>query len=96
MYIVEIRHHCKGWRNGDLEDKLEIVDTKLFKTRAAGKEFIENALSSKPQKQVQKYYHKGNTPSNCYYFTGMTWIHENSGEEMEEYYQYTLKKAITK
>lgn len=28
----------------------------------------------------------------CARGSGVTWQHENTGEQMEEYYQYTMKK----
>ena len=93
MWQVEVRHHHKAYRNGDLEDTLELLETKNFKTRTAGKEWIESKLSGKPKRSVTRYPHKGDTPSNFYFFTGVSWQHENSGEQMDEYYQYTLKKA---
>lgn len=92
MYLVEKKHHCKGWRNGDLEDQLEILGTKHFNTKKAAKAYIESEIGNKPKKEVARYPHTGDTPSNYYWFTGETWIHENTGQEMQEYYQYTLKK----
>ena len=92
MYKVEVRHHKKAWLNGDLEDTLELVSSELFKTRKAAKEWIERELCKK-HGTIQMYWHKGDSPSYCYCFTGVTWQHENSGEKMEEYYQYTLKKV---
>ena len=91
MYVVTVHHHTKDWRNGDLEDKLELIDSKNFKTRKAAKEFIESNLRGKIK--VFRNYRKGTETSWCGYYTGVKWQHENSGEMMEEYYQYTLKKA---
>lgn len=93
MYQVTVHHHDKDWRNGDLEDKLELIENKNFKTRTAAKDYIESKLKYKDQDDVQRYYHKGDQSSRCYYWTGMKWTHENTGEEMQEYYQYTLKKV---
>jgi hypothetical protein len=92
MYQVTIHHHDKDWRRGDLEDKFELIGQENFKTRIAAKEFIEKDLSRR-RGTTQMNWHKGDRPSYCYCFTGVTWQHENSGEEMEEYYQYTLKKV---
>lgn len=91
MYTVETRHHTKAWRNGDLEDKLELIDSRNFKTRTSAKEYIEKKLEG--HRDVQRHYHKGNETSNCYYFTGQTWTHENTGEEMQEYYHYKMFKT---
>lgn len=92
MYQVTIHHHDKDWRRGDLEDKFELIGQGNFKTRTAAKEFIEKDLSRR-RGTIQMNWHKGDKPSYCYCFTGVTWQHENSGEMMEEYYQYTLKKV---
>ena len=91
MYQVTVHHHDKAWRNGDLEDKLELVDRVYYNTRKAAKDFIERQLQGK--KDVFRNYHKGDATSWCGYYTGVTWQHENSGEMMKEYYQYTLKKV---
>lgn len=93
MYQVTVHHHKKAWRNGDLEDAFELERQENFKTRAKAKIFIESQINRKPLSQIRREYHKGDTPSYCYWFTGETWQHENSGEQMEEYYQYTLKKV---
>jgi hypothetical protein len=93
MYQVTVHHHDKDIVRGDLEDKFELLHSTNFATRRAAKAYIEDKLKNKPSKQVRRDYHKGNEPSYCYYFTGVTWQHENSGEQMEEYYLYTLKKV---
>ena len=93
MYQVQIHHHDKDWVRGDLEDKFELIEQENFKTRKDAVAFIESKIGNKPKKQVLRYPHKGDEPSNYYWFTGITWQHENSGEEMKEYYQYTLKKV---
>ena len=92
MYQVTVHHHDKDWRNGDLEDKFELIAQENFKTRTAAKEYIERCLSRKSGTKCRNW-HRGDEPSHCYVFTGVTWQHENSGETMEEYYQYTMKKA---
>jgi hypothetical protein len=96
MYQVTVHHHDKAWRNGDLEDELKLIAQENFKTRKAAVAFIESKISNKPSRQIARYPHRGDKPSNYYWFTGVTWQHENSGEEMAEYYQYTLKKVKLK
>lgn len=91
MYEVKVMHHCKAWRRGDLEDDFVLVDKQMFKTRTAGVNYIKAQLRGK--RGVREEWHKGDKTSYCYYFTGVSWQHENSGEQMDEYYQYTLKKA---
>lgn len=92
MYQVTVHHHDKDWIRGDLEDKFELVAKENFKTRTAAKEYIERELR-RHRGTIRRDYHKGDIPSYCLCFTGITWQHENSGEQMEEYYQYTLRKV---
>ena len=92
MYTVTVHHHDKDWRNGDLEDKFELIDSRNFKTRKAAKDYIESCLNRKSGVKYRDY-HKGDKASYCYVYTGVKWQHENSGEQMEEYYQYTLRKG---
>ena len=60
MYTVEVAHHCKAWRNGDLEDEFKLEEMTNFKTRTAAKNYI---MSKVKGKKVQQNWHKGNTPS---------------------------------
>lgn len=89
-YLVELWHHRPTYRRGDLEDETVIIENKTFKTRKEGKEFIEKRIRGKEAKCV---WRKGDKPSYCYYFTGKTWIHENTGEECLEEFTYFLKKV---
>lgn len=92
MYQVTEHHHDKDWVRGDLEDKFELVRQENFKTRSAAKAFIERALRGLSGTKRTEW-HKGDEPSYAYCWTGVTWQHENSGETMEEYYQFTLRKV---
>ncbi len=92
MYQVTVHHHDKDIVRGDLEDKFELIASELFKTRKSAKDWIEGQLARKSGTKFREY-HKGDEPSRCYCYTGVKWQHENSGEMMEEYYVYTLKKA---
>ena len=58
----------------------------------AAKDYINSCLARRAGVK-RKEWNRGNTPSYCYCFTGVKWQHENSGEMMEEYYKYTLKKV---
>lgn len=91
MYTVEIRHHCKTYTNGDVDAEFKLIESKNFKTRAAGKEYIENKLKYKSN--VTKRWHKGDEPSYCYWHTGESWHNECTGEMEDEYYQYKLIKT---
>jgi hypothetical protein len=93
MYQVTIHHHDKDWVRGDLEDKLELIRQENFKTRTAAKNFMEGDVARRRCNVVHRDYHKGDKPSYIWAYTGVTWQHENSGEEMEEYYRYILKKV---
>lgn len=95
MFQVEVYHHDKDIVRGDLEDKLELLEKEIFNTRKSAKAYIERCLSGKPKDMVDRFYRKGDT-STCYYFTGVKWQHENSGEMMEEYYKYILSKVTPK
>lgn len=92
MYTVTVHHHDQDWRRGDLEDKFELIESKNFKTKKDAKNWIISQLERKSG-TVHYGWHKGDSPSYGYCFTGVTWQHENSGEIMQEYYQYTLKKT---
>ena len=87
-YLVEVWHHRPCYRRGDLEDESVITQNKTFKLRREAKEWIETQLRGK--KNAVRDYHRSD--GVCYYYTGKTWIHENSGEECRESYTYNLKK----
>ncbi len=95
MYQVTVYHHDKDIVKGDLEDKIELIAQENFKTKTAAKDWIKRELGKK-QGKSHVYWSKGDKPSYCYVYTGVTWQHENSGEMMEEYYQYALKKVKLK
>lgn len=89
MYEVRITHMTEAWEKGDLSSKLELEDVKTYRTRKEAKAYIEDRLKGK---KAFREYHKGNTPSICTYFTGHSWIEENTGEERQEYYSFRLVK----
>lgn len=90
-YLVEVKHYRPAYRKGDLEDELIIETTRTFKTRKAAKDYIEDNLPR--NKKIYRDYHKGDKLSYCKYYTGRTWIHENTGEKCEEYYMFVLTKV---
>jgi len=91
MYEVKAYHHRPATVRGDLEEETVMVASELFKTRAKAKAYIEDHV--KGCKTVSRDYHRGNETSYVTAFTGYTWMHENSGEECQEYYHYRLNKA---
>ena len=91
MYKVVEKHFRPTYRRGDLEAETVIIDTKVFRTRKAAKEFIENKLRGK--KDTWRRYHKGNENSFCGYYTDKTWIHENNGETYRESFTFELAKV---
>ena len=97
MYQVKVYHFKRAIVRGDLEAEEVLENSELFKTRTSAKHYIEEHVrresryADKPV--VRREYHKGNTPSHVYLWTGDRWQHENSGEMCEEYYTYKLEKA---
>lgn len=90
MYQVKVYHYREAWRKGDLEDEEVMIQSEVFKTRKAAKEWIESKVKYK--KDVWRNYHKGDEKSYVGYTTGHKWRHENSGEMCEEQYTYVLSK----
>lgn len=93
MYKVDAYHNRPCYVKGDLEEETIILESNLFKTKKAAKEYIENHLKGK--NKVFRDYNTGNTESVCYYYTGKTWQHENAGYECKEAYIYRLNKIVT-
>lgn len=74
-----------------MEAEEVVISIATFKTRKAAKEFIENELRGK--RDTWRRYHKGNEKSWCGYYTGKTWVHENTGETCRESHTYFIGKA---
>ena len=68
--------------------------TRRLEIKNLSDKYIENNFP-RDSKGGYKDYHRGNQPSRCAYFTGRTWIHENTGEKCEEYYMFVLTKVFT-
>lgn len=88
MYKVELWHFYPKYRNGDREEGEELINCEVFKTKKEAKAYV---LRKAPTKATQ-HWHKGDTPSFVYWYTGETWINENSGEKREERYYYKVTK----
>lgn len=89
MYEVRVTHMTEAWEKGDLSSELKLEDVKVYKTRKEAKAYIESRLAGK---KAFREYHRGDVPSICTYFTGHSWVEENTGEERQEYYSFRLVK----
>lgn len=92
MYTVKEWHYRPTYRKGDLEVENVVINVTSFRTKRAAKEFIENKLRGK--KEVWREYHKGDETSYCGYYTGKTWVHENTGDTYNESFTFELLKGI--
>jgi len=91
MYIVKKYHYRPAYRKGDLEDETVMIGAYTFNTRKEAKAYIERELQGR--KDVTRNYKKGKEASLCTYWTGKTWVHENTGETCREDYTYILENA---
>ena len=91
MYKVKEWHGRPTYIKGDLDAEEVVINVITFKTRKQAKDFIEGKLRGK--KDAWRRYHKGNEISYCGYYTGKTWICENSGEPYREAFTYELLKV---
>lgn len=90
MYKVTLKHFKPSYRKGDLESDTEIISVDVFKLKKDARAFIESKLNGKSS--VIRNYQTGDKVSYCCYFTGKTWIHENTGDKLEESFTYELIK----
>lgn len=91
MYTVKEWHCRPTYRKGDLEAENVVINVTTYKTRTEAKNYIERKLAGK--RKAFRDYHKGNQRSCCGYYTGKTWIHENTGDTYEESFTYELIKG---
>jgi hypothetical protein len=92
MFKLTERHHRPFVRRGDLEEETAIVDVQLFKTAKSAKEYVEK--KSRGKKLIGSF-----TKKDYYfmqYFTGYTWVNENTGETNNEYFSFNLSKLTAK
>lgn len=89
MYSVKIEHFRSCYYRGDLDSEWVIENVKYFKTLKEAKVYVKNAVRGKKDSEII------NKKSGCYasYFTGKTWVEENTGEERWERYMYTCEKV---
>lgn len=92
MYTVKEWHCRPTYRKGDLEAENVVINVSTYKTRTEAKNYIERKLAGK--QNAFRDYHKGNQKSYCGYYTGKTWIHENTGDTYEESFTFELSKGI--
>ena len=92
MYTVK-EYHCRPtYRKGDLEAEQVVINATTYKTRTEAKNYIESKLRGRSN--VFRDYHKGLKKSYCGYFTGKTWVHENTGDTYKESFTFELSKGI--
>jgi hypothetical protein len=89
-YKVTCVHHRKAVVKGDLEAESVIQSAEVF----SSKKDIVKYLTQKADEAKRRGYKfklnssvRGNMPSLSVY-TGVAWIHENTGEQEREYYYY--------
>lgn len=90
MYKVELLHFHPSTRNGDREETTDLVYCDVYKTKKAAKSYV---LWQTMGKKIKVKWGVNKDPSYIYWFTGKTWINENSGEKREERYTYKIIKV---
>lgn len=96
-YKLEVWHTLRTYRKGDLEDTVEKVETKSFKTRKAANAYLQGRADyakSENMKYNIDLISRGDLPSRLTVFTGFSWINENSGEKILEQYQFIVNKSL--
>lgn len=94
-YKVTCIHHRKAYVKGDLEAESVIHSVEVLPSK---KEVVKYLVrkADEANRQGRKFKLnsaiRGNMPSLSIY-TGVTWIHENSGEEHQEYYWFKTEKC---
>lgn len=89
MYKVRTYHFKKVYKNGYLEEDYLKEGEEDFETRKEAINFVENTLIGvcdivrNYQKRQNSFYIK---------FIDNFWTNENSGEENQEFYKYSVTK----
>lgn len=97
MAIYEARclHHRKAWRRGDLESEDVLHSSETFSTRKAANLYLKSKESEARRNGYKVRINlvgRGDKESELLVFTGNSWIHENTGDEHNEYYWYRVTK----
>ena len=82
-YAVETRLFTSCYERGDLSSEMKLVNVDYFNTQKDVKNFI---LRKAGKVTVTRGNYHGIK------FTGYEWVEENTGEDCQEYYEYTTKK----
>lgn len=90
MYLILIRQTCPTIKKGDLEYEDKVIDEKVFKNKKGVTLWVNSKIPSDKEKHT-KIVNKEKTL--IYYYTGMKWINENSGEVIYEKYVYEIIKV---
>lgn len=94
-YKVTKYHHRKAYIKGDLEAEIAIVSTDMFSTKKDVVLFLKGR--AKLNKNIGYTVKlstdiRGEMPELIIY-TNTKWIHENTGDEHQEYYWYKTEKC---
>lgn len=94
-YKVIRYHHRKAYVRGDLEAETVIDNVEVFTTKKAAVEYLKNEDAKARNSGYRTSLNtkiRGAMPSLTVY-TGVTWIHENTGNEEKEYYNYRVSNG---
>lgn len=96
-YKLEVWHVKPYYRKGNLEFATEEVAGKTFPTRKEANRFLTNKASYAKDENMKyniELISRGDSPSRLTVFTGFSWTNENSGEKIQEQYQYIINKSL--
>lgn len=92
-YKVTKYHHRKVYRRGDLEAETIIDSVETMSTKKAVVQHLENEANSAKRKgyKVNLSTKTRSTMPSLSVYTGVTWVHENTGETENESYWYKVE-----
>ena len=94
-YKVTNYHHRKAWVKGDLEAETIIESVNTFSSKKDIVTFLKEKAKCNERRGFTVKLStatRGKMPELIIY-TNTKWIHENSGEEHQEYYWYKAEKC---
>lgn len=89
-YKVTKYHHRKAYVRGDLEAETIIESVETFPTKKAVVQYLEREADSAKRRgyKVNLVTKTRGTMPNLIVATGVSWTHENTGNEEQEFYSY--------